>query len=653
MAATKEYSTMVPRDIERIPQSIVDNGSSEATQSLEGQQQVAQVDDGRNRVFDYNIAKTLFTKLTTDHDARVKLDVDIGRRMRLLDVNVEELQRQGKLESDETYIPMRVIDTNIAREQPAFVSFLTQSRRLMVFQCLDNPQVDTSRLEKEFTTGMRYEGWVTPHFRILDGSQAFGIDYMEVEYNEDKPLHVSLSHVGIDNLLYSRDAENFQACDEVLRRYEVTGHQLNTFVKDYGFDSGQVAIMVNKYKDTEPNHNFIIYKRYCRYNGIIWVSWVSNTDGVTSWLKAPVELHRGKAHLETETVIVDTPMENPLDGSVMVVPTPQQQTRWVQDYETQYPIHPLIYRITEEKKLAASKGRIYLDTPEQEAQTAMWTAMVNGSVRSTDVYASPNTPTGSGVEIEQTDLKLFHGACYNMPLNFWSLPMPNPEIIRVAQQLSVQKQNETGQLDFAVANRKDSRKTATEIRTANQQQQLLSGVQVVLYSMHLQAVYTDAWRIVQSQALQGKIQFMLVPQTQTGALGEPTTVFVNDNSIISLTYKLVPAGETDVIEKAEMIAAIKELLPIAQAVAPELAMKMFEDVIEVTFPTRSQIYLPILQRAGDVKLLISGMFEMLKAIMLGPDGNILPAFAQFAPQIQQLTQKVQPYLAPEQLEQQP
>ena len=136
--------------------------------------------------------------------------------------------------------------------------------------------------------------------------------------------------------------------------------------------------------------------------------------------------------------------------------------------------------------------------------SGLWTAMINGTVRASNVYASPAQDDGNGGKLAQAEVDLVHGVVFSKPLNFWSTPYPDPLIIKAAQALDTQTQQETGQVDFAVSNREDSRKTATEVQAANQQQSLLNSVQVSLFSAFLRDVHTAVWPIVQSQALDRK-----------------------------------------------------------------------------------------------------------------------------------------------------
>src|SRR6266576_1384794 len=93
--------------------------------------------------FDFTQASIRIKNLIKQWDQEINY-TNTRRKMRSIDVDLAQLQKEGLLKQDETFIPIRVIDSTIKREQPSFVSFLTQSRRLAVFSCVDDPTVDTS-----------------------------------------------------------------------------------------------------------------------------------------------------------------------------------------------------------------------------------------------------------------------------------------------------------------------------------------------------------------------------------------------------------------------------------------------------------------------------------------------------------------------------
>src|SRR6478609_4087134 len=120
---------------------------------------VAEVDE----LLDFTTARIHLQRLVNDWKQEREITM-LNRAKRDVNIDAESLRQQGKLDDDETLIPVRVIDTNIQREQPAYINYLKNSRRLCTFNSLTNPEQDTQKLEIEFTRGMTYIGWETPHY---------------------------------------------------------------------------------------------------------------------------------------------------------------------------------------------------------------------------------------------------------------------------------------------------------------------------------------------------------------------------------------------------------------------------------------------------------------------------------------------------------
>src|SRR5271154_7122131 len=55
-----------------------------------------------------------------------------SRKLRYAEVDIEAEREEGRLQPDELYIARRIIDTNIRREQPSYVQYITQSPRAIV-----------------------------------------------------------------------------------------------------------------------------------------------------------------------------------------------------------------------------------------------------------------------------------------------------------------------------------------------------------------------------------------------------------------------------------------------------------------------------------------------------------------------------------------
>jgi len=484
------------------------------------------------------------------NDWKEEIDLTEKRRLeRKVEVDIESSRQKGELDEDETMIPIRVIDMNITREQPAYVNYLKNSRRIGIFECVDDPLSDNDLIEQDFTKKCTYTAWEIPHFKCVDGSQTHGWDAVEIVYDPDKPGNFSIEQIGHDKLLFPRSCLDIQTAPRVIRAYDVTITQLLPWVKKFGFDKAQVDLIMASRKDNQKEAETIrIYKCFYKYDGVVFVAWFCVTNGVTDWLKKPQKHYIG--------------IDKQVNG------------QWVPDDLLQYPIVMLQYHMTEEQKIMDSRGRCFFDGFKQEALTALWSAYINGMNRASNLYASPATEDGTGSAIKEIEgLKLTPGRVYNKPLNFWSIPYPDPTVLRTLQFADVQNSNENNQPNFAAMNREDSRKTATEIGAAQEQQQLLNSVTLTLFSTYIRQVYNIVWKIVQSQALQNKIQFLLIeqqtpvmnpinpqipvlnPQTQQPMM---QTTFVNNIKVIGKRYNIRAAGDVDVIAKNELIQKMRQ-----------------------------------------------------------------------------------------------
>lgn len=596
--------------------------------------------DAYKRAFDYAQSKTYSDSLIKGWHAQ-QIYVDKCRRLRQVDVSVESLQNQNILRPDETFIAARVIDANIKREQPSFISFLTQSRRLAIFDCVDDSTVQTQQLEEAFTKGMTYKGWEIPWFKCLDGTQMYGWDAVEVEYDPDKPLHVNISHVGNENLIFPVDAIDIQACPVIFRRYLLTKQQLNAFVKQFGFDPEQVKLICDKFADIVVNRSTIeIYKRYFKWEGIVYASWYFDKE-CTEWLKQPQRLYLGRSTVQQVhgQVSIDPVSGQPIQGA------PTSETTDIP--ETIYPIFIQKYNISEQPAICKHIGRAALDEYKQEATCGLWTALINACNRASQVFGSPEQGDASGTAPKQLDTMMEGSRMFNQKINFWSPPWPDPMVIKTLDALDTQTQVETGQIAMAVDNRQDSRKTAEEVKSANQQQSLLSSVQVVLYSSFIRDVLSFTWEIVQSVSLRGDITLLPIqqqaPPTQPGMPPGQATM-TNDIATLSHTYDVRPAGDVDVIERAEKLQRRAMMMSMAQTQPFYSAFVM--DTFQEAFPDDYKKYEMAAQQQSIKNNLIQSYGKVVSAITMDDQGQHLkPEFAKYKPDLLQLQQTTQQVLS--------
>ena len=588
------------------------------------------------------------------HKAKVRIDALIGqwadiknetkrrRGERKIKLDTEKMRQDGSIGEDELLIPVRIINDNITRELGDAMQFLNASQRLVYFRCVDDPNVDTRQLESNFTKGLTYRGWYKQFKKHYDGACFLGWDSIEVIYNEAKPLHVSFEHCGHDRLFYNRKIEDIQDAELILREFEVTGMRLETFVERHAFEKTQVDKLLKTIKDSNKDNQVIkIYKTYFKYQNCVYIAWYAKDSDVTSWLKAPEKLKCGiltqlppppqptlGAALSDPNGMASTPMP--------MAPAPPQ---FAEQEVRMYPIFLYIYKDDEEAPITEHKGRGFLDLPQQEASTALTSAVVNGTSRASNVYVSVKPDVNGESNHKVEDLVLENSKILPVPLEFMQMDYPDPMILATLQMLDAANSKTTGKLATAVSNRKDSRKTAKELDVAEGEEQKISSISQADYSEWLREVFSFAWLIVQAQAMAGKIS--LLPPQKPSVEAPPTGVIENDLLIVGREYDLRPAGEVDVIEKQQTIQSIQQDWPVFQNTP--IAPVLLEEYVRLRYPTMSDKMIAAL-RAGDMSK------QLVRSLMTALQGAIQPEELQAVgpegqAQLQQLMMSAKQYLS--------
>lgn len=542
-------------------------------------------------LFDYNIAKQRLTDLVAQFES-VKTKVKSNREWRNVDLNLKKLRLDKEIKEDDIMVPVRVIDTNIKRETPPFVNYLKQSRRLLTFKARNNPGFIPDRMENEFYVGMTYPKWERPWLKLIDGSKTHGGDWMEVVRDTSKPFQVGLEHIGKDRLIHPIDAEDIQACELISRVFRVSPRQLKRFVTDWGFDGEQIRLILDGLSGRQDREKKItVHRLWFKTDNVVNVGWMSLDASCSDWLSAPKPLWIGRM----VQVEVPNPAAQTMVGSVgvmlkLVPPTVQE---WQDDVESSYPIYNLPNQETEQPNILDVPGRVFLDKHKQEAATTNLSAFLSGLNRAAGVYASPSNLPESAAKFES--MKLESGKILPEPINFWAPNAPPPSMLAVAQYLSTLNSEEVGQVAYAVNNRQDTEKTATEVKSARQDQTMLSSVGLTLFSTTVREVYSFVFDLARNVALQGKIPFMLLTPTEEAP-------YLNDESILRQQFDIRAAGDVDVIERQELIQRYKEFWPII-ANTP-IAMQFLAKLVKLSFPDDGEEYSKMLSQGDPAQLLL-------------------------------------------------
>lgn len=618
------------------------------------------------------------------------------RLTRDVDVDVASLRENGDIEEHETFVPDRVIDSNIQREMPPYVNFLKNSRRRAIFNDVLDPTFDTQQLEDEFTKTMSYKGWIKPWYKILDGGMTHGWASFEVIYDTTKPGNCAIEYIAHEDLLFPQDSKDIQSSSCILRRYRPTPLELKQWCIKFGFDLLQVDNIIQRYKEKGNKDKTVeVFKRLCKYNGVVYVSWFSIEGACTDWLKQPAKLYCGVDELQDTTI--QQPMPSPIPGmppQMANVPSKEWQPKDINNY----PIFIWYYRESEKPLLFDHIGRAFLDKPMQEASTAITTAFVNSTVLSANIYASPVADTmNDGKPAKQlASIKWANGSIFDKPMNFFTTPAPDAGMLKALEYLDTTNSQDIGQTNYAAINRQDSKKTATEINAADQESQLLSSSDLTLFSEFIRETYSFCWIVVRSQALQFKIKFLQISkqvEAQSGALQlvpvdgsmpqipgaamQPSSLpmqpagmgqgamppdimsivnaqgsyqaeitnYTNDIDTIIRNFEVRAAGDVDVIQKQEQITSMQQDWPVVQSTP--LAQRFLADYIKLKYPQDNAVYSSILLNGDPHTNMIMSLGTILQALVAMPEvkQHINP---QMMGQLQMIEQQAMQIINPQQ-----
>jgi hypothetical protein len=529
-----------------------------------------------------------------------------ARELRKFECDPEAMRERNEIGEDETYVADRVIDTNIKREQPAFLNFLTAARNVVTFTRKDNMS-SNEVLEEKFTRGAKYVGWEMPFIKEVDGTSAMGWDAVEVIYDESKPLKFAIEHIGHDKLFFAYGSQELNVEEVLLREYDVTCSQLRSWVKKVGFNQ-EVVDTILEGKKASPQKRFEnqkVYKVYFKLDDVVYIAWCSFDGAAKDWLKAPEKLRLGIKEQ------VMQPVEIPLDAppEVQAVMAQQPPTAVWQDQDVvAYPVFILVYNQGEEKEITKHLGRVHIDLPMQEASTTLWTAQTNQAVRSSYMmFSADGAGDGTGSAAKQTQMKIGNGMMVDKPMKQFKLDEPTGNILKLIQALKMQNNDAAGQtLQAALQKGPSARTTGIEIDTAKEQQAQLSMINLLMFSMHIRDVYTYGWKITQSQILQGNLwEGQFQPED------------------IDTEYELRAGGDTDVIQRSEKLNRMMQFWSIV-ATTP-IAPAFLTSMLQLAFPTECAPWVDML-KSQDPRMVAAMLSDVIRATLtpeemqgLGPE----------------------------------
>lgn len=583
-----------------------------------------------------------------------------SRKLRYADVDIEAEREENRLQPDEVYIPQHIIDTNIRREQSPYVQYITQSPRAVICEDVEDSSIDLSLLDRDLTKKIRYKGWQMSLFATIDGFQANGYSVMELCLDLKNPGELRYEAIQFGDFGFVADTRDLQAVEMTCRAFYYTKTRLLSLCgsidpnqrKPDDFDREQVLKVIesdsNTANTTTDDYNakdrslYKIYKVMFRVKGIVHVAWQC-VDVCTDWLRVPRPLYIGRRKATQPQQQTGMSVLRPPTGQAPTQKLPQAQQpqpQSMEQYETNYPYFLFPYLISENDTISNLKGRVFLDQDVQEAVTSLISSTVTKARRSAGSYFSKDVSDPNDDLLMQKNIFFRSGCLINSKVTQFTLDPPDPAMFSAIQMLVSGNQNETSQVNFAVQNRKDSRKTAEEIKTATQQAQVLSTVQVVLFSLALTNLYSTMKEIITSRVQAGliKINPMIRP-----LYDRPTTV--------------KPSGDTDVIEKQQLIQSMMSAWPVVQGTGA--ANPFLISLLEKMFPDEAAKFISAInaqqqQQASQSNQQMMQMMQMVKQMadgikklsehpeMFSDSGRVhaYPAIEAAAGQIKQIEQQV-------------
>lgn len=507
-----------------------------------------------------------------------------ARNLRYVEIDVEKERSAGRLDPDAVFVPEHIIDTNIRREQASYIQYLTQSSRACILENIDVPSMETTQLEKDLTNRIRYNDWQIPMFANVDGMQQNGYGMVEMIYDESTPGNQAYDFVILGDFGMPLDTKNIQEAEMVSRNYYFSKTALLKMCEPnsgWDFDVEQTKKVTDAAPSTPlaaddnvtAGHGdrtlYRIQKIMFRVKGVVQVGW-SCVDRADNWLRKPRPLFIGRKKALPQPTGLLAAIALKIQGP----PTPQFED----EYETQYPYYLFPYLISENNTIEKLKGRAYLDQDTQTAATSLLTSYCTAHKRASGLYFSKDATDPNDDLLMQKNIYLKTGALINSKITSFQLNPPDASMLTGIQTIIGMNQAETSKVNFAAQNRKDSRKTATEISAATQEAASLSTVQVVLFSTALKKLYTQSFMVIRSRVAAGLI--LVTPELQAQYAGN---------------YSIRPSGDVDVIERQQLIAMMQQAWPVIQATP--IAQVFLIDMISKMFPEQAAKYKQVLEQA--------------------------------------------------------
>jgi hypothetical protein len=561
---------------------------------------------------DPQIFRSEFDRLKNSHATYLQR-VEDNRKLRRNLADVDGMKAKGEVPKGATYVAIRTIDTNVSREVPTYLQYLKGSRRFCIFEPVSAPGHSANQLEIAVTNVLQYPGWEVDYIRWIDGGLLHGCDYVEVVHDKTKPGHVAVNHVGSDSLLYMRDCESIQQSPIVARAYSISSVDLDAYVKSGKFNNPVAVDKLKQHVESQQSSTSLgslvqVYECFYKLGGIVYTVWYS--CDVTETLSAPKVFMNGRCVQQVQQIVIPGTMQMTEQVSYTDIP------------ESEYHYIPFSPSITEEKKIAQQLGHAQKAEALQNAQSVLTTAGVNGCYAASIIQWSPREDknyAASGAA-KQLDTEIAPGKIWDRPMVPWAAPYPDATLFKALDHLDTGNASANNQIAWAVNNRQDSRKTATEVQSANQASSQINSVQVLFLSIPVRLIGSRAYEIIKSQCLKGALNLGLDP------------------SVFEVEYVIKSAGDIDYVQKQERIMSMQQDMPLVMNTGA--AQAFMSDYLRERYPATAERYIQAMAQPNDGNL-INALSTLLNQAVTDDTGNLRPEWQPHAQQLQQLAVQVQ------------
>ena len=486
-----------------------------------------------------------------DNWNKIATSIDTNRDAEALDITPQEARGRGIVIGNETYVGRRIIATNIQREMPTYIKYLSGSYRHISAIALDNtPVTALSALEEAFTLSFRVGNWLEQHIQALSSFalQGRGV-FMCIP--SATPLNTTLVYIPPEDFIFPLDTRDLQFAPLIGIRYSISVDQFKVWRKTYQWEEAACSKIIDANPEADRVQTmYPVYLMLMKTEGGVQAFWFHRESN--QLLRTPYPYNAGFMNE---------------DGTAAAT--------------KDYPIFPVYYQITENPKLIERKGRAHADMHDQEAMTMLWTSSVNASIRSSELYIGlDETATTENPEIAQTEFIMEPGKILKKPVKFYSPPAPDGSILATAQALRVENSSAAGQVDFAAQARKDSRKTAKELTLAQTQTDQNQAVSLTMFASGYRAALQFQWLVLQFNMASGYNTTFLVTDPASQAVLKTAKVYIT------------PAGDVDFVERETKMKLYTQYYALIEGTA--LAPFFLNKILELAFPKEYQQMAPLI-----------------------------------------------------------